>query len=49
LQELVDAFRKRAELTGNVQLSFEGETMDLSQTIEETDLEDEDIVEVITK
>ncbi|KAL9544215.1 hypothetical protein MBANPS3_007734 [Mucor bainieri] len=49
LQELVDAFRKRAEISGNVQLSFEGETMDLNQTIEQTDLEDEDIVEVITK
>ncbi|KAF1800798.1 ubiquitin-2 like Rad60 SUMO-like-domain-containing protein [Mucor lusitanicus] len=47
LQELVNAFRQRAGISGSVQLSFEGETMDLSQTIEETDLEDEDIVEVV--
>ncbi|KAK4512503.1 uncharacterized protein ATC70_003204 [Mucor velutinosus] len=49
LRELVNAFRERAGISENVQLSFEGEIMDLSQTIEETDLEDEDIVEVITQ
>lgn len=43
----MNAFRQRAGISGSVQLSFEGETMDLSQTIEETDLEDEDIVEVV--
>lgn len=49
LRELVDAFKQRSEVSGEVKLSFEGETLDLDQSIEDTDLEDQDIVEVITK
>ncbi|KAI8644818.1 hypothetical protein BD408DRAFT_412571 [Parasitella parasitica] len=49
LRELMEAFKQKAEVSGDVQLSFEGETLDLDQAIEDTDLEDQDIVEVITK
>ncbi|CEP10782.1 hypothetical protein [Parasitella parasitica] len=49
LGELVEAFKQRAEVSGDVQLSFEGETLDLDQAIKDTDLEDQDIVEVIAK
>jgi hypothetical protein len=46
LQSVADAYKERSGSTGNIALSFEGEKLDLNQTVEDIDLEDEDLVEV---
>lgn len=47
LSSLVNSYKQHAGVTGSVNLSFEGEILDLNQTIEQTDLEDEDLIEVV--
>ncbi|CAO3656207.1 unnamed protein product [Mucor hiemalis] len=47
LNSLVTSYKQHSGITTDVKLSFEGEVLDLNQTIEETDLEDEDLIEVL--
>ncbi|KAG2235038.1 hypothetical protein INT48_008961 [Thamnidium elegans] len=47
LASLLQYYKQFAQVTGDFNLSFEGELMDLNQTIEQTDLEDEDLIEVV--
>ncbi|KAI9275064.1 hypothetical protein EDC94DRAFT_591974 [Helicostylum pulchrum] len=44
---LLQYYKQFAQVTGDFNLSFEGERMDLNQTIEQADLEDEDLIEVV--
>ncbi|KAG2196575.1 hypothetical protein INT47_004878 [Mucor saturninus] len=47
LSSLLNSYKQHAGVTGNVNLSFEGEVLDLDLTIEDTELEDEDLIEVV--
>lgn len=47
LSSILNSYKQHAGVTGKVNLSFEGEILDLNQTIEETDIEDEDLIEVV--
>jgi hypothetical protein len=46
LQSVATAYKERSGTTANIVLSFEGEKLDFNQTVEDVDLEDEDLVEV---
>lgn len=41
------SYKQHSKITADVKLSFEGEILDLIQTVEDTDLEDEDMIEVL--
>ncbi|ORE10242.1 hypothetical protein BCV72DRAFT_254388 [Rhizopus microsporus var. microsporus] len=46
LSAVVEMYKKITKVTGNVQLYFEGESLDLNTTIDDTELEDEDLLDV---
>ncbi|RCH79753.1 hypothetical protein CU097_004136, partial [Rhizopus azygosporus] len=46
LSAVVEMYKKITKVTGNVQLYFEGESLELNTTIDDTELEDEDLLDV---
>jgi hypothetical protein len=46
LSAVTEIYKKITKVAGDVQLYFEGELMDLNLTIADTELEDEDLLEV---
>ncbi|KAI7904797.1 uncharacterized protein BX663DRAFT_503564 [Cokeromyces recurvatus] len=48
LQTIILDYKQLKGITADIKLSFEGEILDPNLTIEETELEDEDLIEVIT-
>ncbi|KAG1487414.1 hypothetical protein G6F47_007909 [Rhizopus delemar] len=46
LSAVTEIYKKITKIAGDVQLYFEGEPMDLNLTIADTELEDEDLLEV---
>ncbi|KAI9486145.1 MAG: hypothetical protein EXX96DRAFT_547810 [Benjaminiella poitrasii] len=48
LAVLAAEYKEKKGITTDIRLSFEGEILDLNLTVGETDLEDEDLVEVLT-